>query len=789
MITIRGSRTACAAACAVLLVAATPGAAGQTARQQAQAAAPDIEFAIPAQPLGAALNAFAAQSGLQVSVATDRLAGQVSPGVRGTYTPRQALRRLLQGTGFAARFVDDGTVTLVGAESEGSQGPLRLGPITVEAAQQTGYRAEVPASRRLGAPLEDIPQGVSVIPDAVLEDQRPDDVNDALLNNSSVQPGDGFFARPVVRGFVASQLTEGVAQPIVNNNSRFNETANLERVEILKGPASVLYGSLRPGGTVNRIVKKPRAEPFAAVDVAAATGAEDQALVEGTADVTGALDAEGRWQGRLVALARHRDSFRDFIETDRFFVQPSLRFEPGPDTTITLRPFYEREEGFLDRGLPTLASGQIAPVDFTTNLQEPSDSIVFENSGVRAVLEQRLGSALSLGAQVFYERHEEDRQSTDFFGDVAEDGRTQPRTFIDQFSTREIYGIQSDLGLRASTGPVRHEVRVGLDYRVDEAENDARLAFAPAIDIFDPQFGQPLSGDFIPDFRGRTIDSFGAFVQERAYLLDDRVVLVGGARYDRADLESDGDGPFAPPDLSFVQDEISPRGGVVVKPLPRLSLYGSYSESFEATDPNAGLLNPGEFTEPELGTQWEAGARVQVVPDRLSATLAVFKITKENVQTADPDDPNRTVQIGEQESRGIELEIAGEPLPGLELLASGTYNETEITEDTMGREGNQLANVPEWAGSLAAQYRFADSGRLSGLSFGGAIFVRGDRFADIDNDTPLDSYTRVDANLTYRWSSFVASLNVRNLLDEDYIQTDTIPGPPLTAEARLGVRF
>jgi len=770
-------------ACLAAAAACLPAQA-QTPEQQAVRA-----YDIPAGPLDRALNALAKQAGIVLAADGSLTAGKQSPGVRGTYTLEGALRRLLAGTGLGYRFTGSGTVALVSSAGQGEEGPLQLGAITVEAAGETGYRVEVPASRRLGVPLEDIPQGVSVISEAVIEDQRPDDVNELILNNSSVQPGDEFFARPVVRGFEATQLNEGVAQPLFNNNSRFNETVNVERVEILKGPATILYGSLRPGGTVNRIIKRPQAERSAAIDLAGATGVDDQALVEGTVDLTGALDADARWRGRLIGLARHRDSFRDFVEIDRFFVQPSLSFEPTPDTSIVLRGFYEEEDGFLDDGLPTLASGDIAPLDFTANRQEPGDSIVFENAGVRAIVDQRLTEFLSFSAQAFYERHEEDRESTRFFGDVQPDGRTLNRTFLEQFSTRDLYGVQSDVTVDLATGPVRHDFRVGVDYRVDEAENTARFAFAPSIDILDPQFGQPVTGPFFPDFRARTVESFGAFVQERVYLFQDRVILVGGARYDRADLESEGVGAFAQPDLDFTQDEVSPRAGIVVKPLRRLSLYASYSESFEATDPNAGLLNPGEFTEPELGEQWEAGVRVELIPERASARLAFFEITKENVQTADPDDPNRTVQIGEQESRGVELEVEGELLPGLEVLASGTYNDTEITRDTTGRRGNQLPNAPEWAGSVAAQYHFPRGGRLGGLSVGGAVFVRGDRFADIDNDTALDSYARVDANISYRWKAIVASLNVRNLFDADYIQTNTIPGPPLTVEGRIGLRF
>jgi len=748
-----------------------------------------FEVSIRAQPLSQAMADLSRTTGVQVL--------------------QQALSRLLAGTGLRYRVTGDRTVTVVANAprsadvTEGDDSVEQL-PETVLTGQgempgfpgwlgdistrldPAGYKVDAPATLRLDAPLEDSPQSVSVIPEQVIEDQRPKKMFDLILNNASAQPGDNFFSRYLVRGFAAGQSTDGVDQPLFNNNIRFNETVNVARVEILKGPSSILYGSLQPGGTINRVTKKPLGEPWFAVDLSGGAGEGDQSLYEGTFDATSPL-APGL-NGRIVGRIREEDTFRDFIDLERYFVAPSMSFEPNEDTSLLFQAFYGREDGFLDDGLPILPGGEIAPLSRSANRQEPTDAIRYDNHGFRGTLGHRFNDVFSTRVHAFYEQSEEDRQSTRFFGDVAADGRTQDRFFIDQFSTRDLYGVQSNLDVNFATGPLRHQLTFGADYERNEAANDADFQFAAAIDIFDPVFGAPNLGPIFPDFRARDVDAYGAFLQDRIYLANDRIVVVGGVRYDHVDLVSAGIGPFAPANLEFDQEEWSPRAGLVFKATDRLSFYASRSESFESSDPNAGFLNPGEFLEPELATQWEGGVRYQL-SDQWRATLAIFDITKENVVTEDPDNPLRSLQVGEQKSHGVEVEFTGELFPGLKLLASGIYNDAEVTVDNTGLQGKRLANVPERGASVAAQYHFAEGSKLQGWSFGPALFYRGDRFADIANDTPLEYYVRLDFGIQYRRGRFISSANVKNLFDEEYFLVDAIPGAPTNFEIRAGWTF
>jgi len=233
-----------------------------------------------------------------------------------------------------------------------------------------------------------------------------------------------------------------------------------------------------------------------------------------------------------------------------------------------------------------------------------------------------------------------------------------------------------------------------------------------------------------------------------------------------------------------------------------LSVYGSYVESFEAPDPANGATLNGGPPEPELSDQLEAGVRVDIT-DRLRGTLSLFRITKENVVTPDPANFANTLQIGEQQSQGVELELTGRILPGWEVLASGTYNATKVVEGVSSNPvtgaptnvaGNRLPNIPEWAASLATQYTFQPGSELEGFTGGVGIFYRGSRPGDLNNTFTLNDYVRVDANVGYRYKGFIASINVRNIFNEDYFVTanqpiTALPGAPTSVEFTVGYRF
>jgi len=227
--------------------------------------------------------------------------------------------------------------------------------------------------------------------------------------------------------------------------------------------------------------------------------------------------------------------------------------------------------------------------------------------------------------------------------------------------------------------------------------------------------------------------------------------------------------------------------GIVYQPIEPISLYASYSRSFQATS----IFSPAE-PEPERGEQYEVGVKADL-SDQLSATLAFFDLTRSNLPTPDPDNPGLSIQVGEQRSRGIELNVSGEILPGWNIIAGYAFTDAEITEDNNFEVGNQLNNVPKNAVNLWTTYEI-QSGNLQGLGFGLGVFFTGKRQGDLANTFELPSYTRTDVAVFYNRDNFRAAFNVRNLFDvEGFVsaqsRTRVFPSEPLTVVGSLSWEF
>jgi iron complex outermembrane receptor protein len=307
----------------------------------------------------------------------------------------------------------------------------------------------------------------------------------------------------------------------------------------------------------------------------------------------------------------------------------------------------------------------------------------------------------------------------------------------------------------------------GFDLRRQNLAAQIFSATPPPIDVFNSTYGLPTL-DFREVFNAtQNQTSLGIYAQNLISFSDNFKVLIGG-RFDlinqqyRDKLE----------DISLSQqdDQFSPRVGIVYQPIPSISIYGSWSRSFFAED-FFGSLNPdGTPFKPTTGEQFEVGVKTEFLDGKLAATLAVYEITKQNVITTDPERPDFSIQVGEQRSRGIEFDIAGQILPGLNLIASYAYTDAEITKDNSGFQGNTPNNVPLHSGSVWATYQI-QRGPLKGLGFGAGVFIVGNRQADLENTFELPGYTRTDASIFYRRDRWRVQLNVKNLFGVNYFES------------------
>ena len=390
--------------------------------------------------------------------------------------------------------------------------------------------------------------------------------------------------------------------------------------------------------------------------------------------------------------------------------------------------------------------------------------------------------------------------TSSFFLDswFIDDSGILEREFRRNEDLNENYSVQTNVVGEFNMGKVKHQLLAGVDlYRATGVGRQGRLPDNPAfaIDIF-TQEADPVPNiepedltSFVRDENIRA-DLIGIYLQDQIALGEKFQFLVGG-RLDIYDQQS----------IDFTEDltteqsqeKFSPRVGVVYQPIEPISLYVSYSTSFNP-DPFNSTTVDGDVLEPATGNQYELGVKGELLDKKLTGTLAFYQIERENAATTDPDNPDFSIATGEVRSRGIELDVVGEILPGWKAIAAYAYTDAEITEDNDFPVGNKLVNVPENSASLWTTYQILQ-GSLQGLGLGAGVFFVGDRQGDLDNTFTLPSYVRTDAALFYRQDSWQANLNFQNLFDVDYIRASETfreglrPGDPFTVIGSVSVEF
>ena len=273
----------------------------------------------------------------------------------------------------------------------------------------------------------------------------------------------------------------------------------------------------------------------------------------------------------------------------------------------------------------------------------------------------------------------------------------------------------------------------------------------------------------------------------------DDLHILGGGRYDWATVTSGFDDPAVFRTDTLRDSQFSPRVGLVYQPWNWLSLYGNYIESFGA---NNGRSTTGQAFDPQTAEQYEAGLKTDFFDGRLTSTLALYHLTKNNVLTPDPNNPNFQVPIGEARSQGIELDISGQLTDGLSMIATYAFTDARIKKDNFGNEGHRLPYVPEHSGSFWLKYDFQQE-PLNGLSLGGGVFLADSRFGDAANSFHDDGYARVDLYAAYRYklgpTHLTAQLNLNNVTDTEYFilrsRANNLPAEPLTVFGSLRLEY
>lgn len=677
---------------------------------------------------------------------------------------------------------------------EAAQSPDPLPEIIVTAEQDaTGYRVpEASVGTRTDTPIQNVPQAIQVIPQQVLEDQQILRLEDALRNATGATQGTqssrSVFNTVNIRGFdTRNILRNGLRDD--TNVTVGSDLTNIERIEFLRGPASVLYGRGGIGGTVNLVTKQPLSEPF--YEVEASIGNFDS--YRGALDLTGPLKRDRTILYRLNASAQRSDTFVDFTEIERYFVSPALSFQIGENTSLALDAEYLQFKQPNDQGLPAL--GTVLP---NPNGELPRDRLVGEpelTPRERRVI--RTGYSLEHQLSEDWQVRNAFRASFQnildetlvFSRTLRQDNRILDRRITEvESAVKESYILDTNLVGKFETGDIQHQLLIGFDLFRENDRGIFSFRSITPLDIFNPVYGAPI-GAITATFNDiTTTEGLGIYIQDQISLTDNLDVILGG----RFDFVEQRFRDYLDEANSTSQEDeaFSPRIGVVYRPIEPISLYASFSQAFQ---PVSGVSADREPFEPERGTQYEVGVKADLLDGRLFSTLALYHLTRTNVLTPDLDEPGFSIQTGEQRSRGIEFDITGEILPGWNIIATYAYTDAEITEDNRFEEGNRLPNTPEHGASLWTTYEI-QSGSLQGLGFGLGLFWVGERQGDLANTFSLPGYVRTDAALFYKRNNFRAAVNVKNLFDIDYFETSSgplsvYPGSPSTVNFNVGWEF
>ncbi|WP_454625534.1 TonB-dependent siderophore receptor [Bradyrhizobium cenepequi] len=647
-----------------------------------------------------------------------------------------------------------------------------------QAGAKLGYRA-MPSSTtlRTGASPLDTSQVVNVVPEQVLKDQLPRNLDDALVNVSGITQTNtlaGTQDAVIRRGFGdnrdGSIMRNGM--PLVQGRSL---NPAVESVEVLKGPASLLYGIMDPGGIVNTISKRPELYQHGSITVLGSTyGSKNGA--DATFDVTGPI-GKGGLAYRFIAYGVNEDYWRNFGRHRETLIAPSLAWY-GDTTTVQLN--YEHRDFIypFDRGtaFDPITKAPLA-IPATRRLDEPFNNMWGTSDLVQGSVEQRLNEDWKLYAGYSYNTETFSANQLRITGVNALTGIETRSNDGTQGSLSNVSYGTSYLQGRFWIGGMRNDVLFGGDgqYRTIYRKNLIRQP-TPSFNFYSPVYGLIQPGTTVSASDSDQTDKLGQyslFFQDTLHVTD-RFALVAGVRYMDYDQLAGRGRPFKA-NTDLAGDKVLPLGGVILKLTDQVSLYASYTQSLKPTStiaPLTGGVVVGSNIAPEEGVSWETGAKFDI-NQRLSGTVAFYDIDKKNVLVSQLNSATGIVEFrtaGKVRSRGIEIDVTGRLTDNWSMIGSYGYTDARVIEDPT-LAGMALQNVALNTASLYLVYDFGTA--LPGrLRLGAGAHYVGDRPGDAANTFVLPSYVVADAFASYETNyqnlPVIYQLNVKNLFDTVY---------------------
>lgn len=678
------------------------------------------------------------------------------------------------------------------------QAVTSLPTISVKAEKEQSLKQEVgqasTATKGL-MQLKDVPQIVNVVPKQVLREQTVTSMQGALQNVAglSFSVGDGQRDQVMIRGF--SAITDNYVDGIRDDALYFRDMSNVERIEVLKGPASVLYGRGSAGGLVNKINKKPMDESLREVSLIGGTTGQRRAEVDVNEKVAENVKV------RLTGAVEDSDGYRDQAFLKRQAVAPSLQWDISDKTKLLIQADYLHDDRLADQGFPTdPITGKPVKTNPKTfygalNGKEVGD-VDTEISSQTISLDHEFNDNLKYHGAVRHYNYSLDRQySVDSHQDPNKNKLPADQIQLSQnkrLRNEDGVYVQQELSSLFNTGFLKHNTLIGAEYSKQHKDELVWSKARQITNIFNPELENwaPLDTSVAAETNNsNTFENYGIYLQDLMTVTDQLKVLVG-LRYDN--LSQDRNNKVKSQILNRTDNTYSPRIGVVYQPVSNISLYTSYNRSFQPLADsfvlykNSDDLSPTKTENIEVGAKWD-------VSDQLNVTLALFEMSQTNIQNQDPNDPKglSAILAGEQKTKGVELSVAGQLTDQLSVLAGYSYMDGKIEKSAVGLTGNHSALTPNNTANLWLKYQINDH-------WYAAVGGRGEssRFSAPDNKNVLPGYAVVNAALGYQSERYDVNFNLNNLFDRDYFVSghsgandSNMMGDPLNAQIALRYRF
>ncbi|WP_144146041.1 TonB-dependent siderophore receptor [Paraburkholderia sp. BCC1884] len=741
-------------------------------------------FAVAAGPLGVALADFGSQAGVTVQLDSRLVEGMTTRGLQGNYTVRGGFAALLATTNLAVAENSPG-VFLVRTRAPASSsdaadsGTLPAVKVSGQSIQDspygptTGYVASTTSSAtKSGTSILEAPQSVSVVTRDQMTQQNAQTLNAAVRYTSGVtaETRGGIATRYdllTVRGFDADTYWNGLK--LIGNGMYAVPQLDpymMDRIEVLKGPVSVLYGAASAGGVLDQESKLPTRTPLHEVGVEFGNYGHKQA----TFDFSGPLDADNHYLYRLTAIARSEDGQVNTTRNERIAIAPSFTWRPDDTTSLTLFALFQRDPRSTSYGsVPpqgvTLPSpyGRL-PSDFYDG-DAGFERFSRNQESVGYKFEHKLDPNWTVRSNGRYYHIGEDYQSV-YGSGLEADNRTLDRYSIASTDQMNTVALDNQLEGKFSTGPVRHTLLTGFDYQHMASSYLLGYGAAPSLDILAPDYYQPIAD---PD---RTLtqvrsNQFGVYAQDQMRLGHVVFTISGRQDWSNTSTRNVTDNTLSTQSARA----FTKRAGLTYVFDSGIAPYVSYTESFS---PQAGFDASGKPFDPERARQYEVGIKFQPNDYDAMFTVALFDLTRKNLLTTDATNPNFQSEAGEARSRGLELEGKMSLTDSLNVTASYTYLDTKYTKDNSGLQGQYLPSVPQNQAS-AWLYYTQHRGVLAGLSAGVGARYTGTTYAYADA-YKLSSFLLIDATLRYdlgrlspRLKGSELYVNAQNLANKRYV--------------------